>query len=161
MFTQFNQFIQNQRSLNENYNQSYRAEFRTNFRDAPNVEIGYRYSISDNDQGQSRTKFYTKAPSIEFDAYIWKKLTFRTDYSYNNFSDEEGTIIDFQLWNASLSYRKNKDAAFARIQKMLDGVSHVGWRESLHENGKWRNEDCLASLKAVQTPMVSAPHMII
>ena len=111
-YSKFNQFIQNQRSLNENYNQSYRAEFRTNFRDAPNVEIGYRYSISDNDQGQRRTKYYTKAPSIEFDAYIWKKLTFRTDYSYNNFSDEEGTINDFQFWNASLSYRKNKDAKF-------------------------------------------------
>lgn len=111
-YSKFNQFIQNQRSLNENYNHSYRAEFRTNFRDAPNVEIGYRYSISDNDQGQNRTKFYTKAPSIEFDAYIWKKLTFRTDYSYTNFSDEEGTINDFQFWNASLSYRKNEDAKF-------------------------------------------------
>jgi len=111
-YSKFNQFIQNQRSLNENYTQSYRAEFRTNFREAPNVEIGYRYSISDNDQGQSRTKYYTKVPSIEFDAYIWKKLTFRTDYSYNNFSDEEGTINDFQFWNASLSYRKNEDAKF-------------------------------------------------
>lgn len=111
-YSKFNQFIQNQRSVNENFSQSYKAEFRTNFREAPNVELGYRYSISDNEQGQSRTKFFTKAPSIEFDAYIWKTLTFRTDYSYNNFSDEEGTINDFQFWNASLSYRKNEDAKF-------------------------------------------------
>ncbi|MGM5468767.1 carboxypeptidase regulatory-like domain-containing protein [Flavobacteriaceae bacterium LMO-SS05] len=109
-YSKFNQFIQNQRSVNENYSQTYRAEFRTNFKDAPNVELGYRYSISDNDQGQSRTKFYTKAPSIEFDAYIWKTLTFRTDYSYTNFSDKNGTINDYQFWNASLSYRKNQDA---------------------------------------------------
>jgi hypothetical protein len=111
-YSKFNQFIQSQRSVNENYSQTYRAEFRTNFREAPNVELAYWYSISDNDQGQSRTKFYTKAPSIEFDAYIWKTLTFRTDYSYNNFSDEEGTINDFQFWNASLSYRKNENAKF-------------------------------------------------
>jgi len=111
-YSKFNQFIQNQRSVNENYSQAYRAELRTNFREAPNVELSYRYTISDNDQGQSRTKFYTKAPSIEFDAYIWKTLTFRTDYSYNNFSNEEGTINDFQFWNASLSYRKNQDAKF-------------------------------------------------
>ncbi|MFC4722419.1 carboxypeptidase regulatory-like domain-containing protein [Geojedonia litorea] len=111
-YSKFNQFIQNQRSVNENYSHSYRAEVRTNFKDAPNVEIGYRYAISDNDQGATRTKFYTKAPSIEFDAYIWKKLTFRTDYSYNNFSDEDGTINDFQFWNASLSYRKDRDAKF-------------------------------------------------
>lgn len=111
-YSKFNQFIQNQRSVNENYVQSYRTEFRTNFRNAPNVELAYRYSISDNDQGQSRTKFYTKAPSVEFDAYIWKKLTFRSDYSYNNFSNEEGTINDYQFLNASLSYRKNEDAKF-------------------------------------------------
>ena len=111
-YSKFNQYIQNQRSVNENYTQSYRAEFRTNFREAPNVELAYRYSISDNDQGQSRTKYYTKAPSVEFDAYIWKKLTFRTDYSYNNFSNKAGTINDYQFWNASLSYRKNEDAKF-------------------------------------------------
>jgi hypothetical protein len=109
-YSKFNQFIQNQRSVNENYSQTYRTELRTNFKNAPNVELGYRYSISDNDQGQSRTKFYTKAPSIEFDAYIWKTLTFRTDYSYNNFSDKNGTINDYEFWNASLSYRKNQDA---------------------------------------------------
>lgn len=109
-YSKFNQFVQGQQSVNENYNQTYRARLRTNFREAPNVELGYRYTISDNDQGNTRNKFYTKAPSIEFDAYIWKTLTFRTDYSYNNFSDEDGTINSFEFWNASLSYRKNKDA---------------------------------------------------
>ncbi|MGA1225865.1 MAG: carboxypeptidase regulatory-like domain-containing protein [Tamlana sp.] len=111
-YSKFNQFIQNQRSVNENYSQTYRLELRTNFKEAPNLELGYRYTIADNDQGTSRTKFYTKAPTIEFDAYIWKALTFRTDYSYNNFSDEEGTLNSFEFWNASLSYRKNQDAKF-------------------------------------------------
>jgi hypothetical protein len=111
-YSKFNQFIQNQRSVNENYSQTYRLELRTNFKEAPNIELGYRYTIADNDQGTSRTKFYTKAPTIEFDAYIWKALTFITDYSYNNFSDEEGTLNSFEFWNASLSYRKNQDAKF-------------------------------------------------
>ena len=109
-YSKFNQFIQSQRSVNENYTQSYRAELRTNFKKAPNVELGYRYSINDSDQGTTRAKFYTNAPSIELDALIWNTLTFRTDYSYNNFSDESGTINDFEFWNASLSYRKDKDA---------------------------------------------------
>ncbi|NNL81499.1 MAG: TonB-dependent receptor, partial [Flavobacteriaceae bacterium] len=111
-YAKFNQFIQNQRSVNENYSQTYRARVRTNFKTAPNIEIGYRYSIQDNDQGRNRTKFYTKAPSIEFDAYIWKSLTFRTDYTFNNFSDEESTINEFEFWNASLAYRKDRDAKF-------------------------------------------------
>ncbi|MBT8270760.1 MAG: TonB-dependent receptor, partial [Flavobacteriaceae bacterium] len=98
--------------VNENFSQTYRASVRTNFRTAPNIEIGYRYSIQDNDQGQRRTKFFTNAPSIEFDAYIWKSLTFRTDYTFNNFSDEDRTINEFEFWNASLSYRKDQDAKF-------------------------------------------------
>lgn len=109
-YSKFNQFIQTVQSTNENYTQTYRGELRTNFRDAPNFEIGYRYSISDNDQGSSRTKFFTKAPSVEFDALIFKTLTFKTDYSYTNLSDESGTINDYDFWNASLSYRKNADA---------------------------------------------------
>ena len=43
---------------------------------------------------------------------IFKTLTFRTDYSYNNFSNEAGTINSYEFLNASLSYRKNKDAKF-------------------------------------------------
>lgn len=109
-YSKFNQFIQNNRSVNENYTQTYRASLRTNFRKAPNVEVGYRYTIQDNDLGRSRTKFYTQSPSIEFDALIWNVLTFRTDFSYTNFADEDGTLNDYEFWSASLAYRKDRDA---------------------------------------------------
>ncbi|HUH29623.1 carboxypeptidase regulatory-like domain-containing protein [Gelidibacter sp.] len=109
-YSKFNQFIQGNRSVNENYSHSYGAELRTNFREAPNVQLNYRYGIQDNDQGSTRSKFYTSTPSVEVDALILKTFTFRTDFSYNNFSDEEGTINDYEFWNASLSYRKDKDA---------------------------------------------------
>jgi hypothetical protein len=109
-YSKFNQFINSQRSINENYSQTYRARLSTNFREAPNFEIGYRYTVQDNDQGSSRTKFFTNAPSISFDALIFKSLTFKTEYSYNNFSDEDGTINDFEFWDASLAYKKNKDS---------------------------------------------------
>ncbi|MCK7590378.1 TonB-dependent receptor family protein [Subsaxibacter sp. CAU 1640] len=109
-YSKFNQFIQGVRSINENYSQTYRPSLRTNFKTAPNVELSYEYTISDNDQGSRRNKFFTNAPSIELDALILKTFTFRTDYSYNNLSDEDGTINSFEFWNASLSYRKDKDA---------------------------------------------------
>jgi hypothetical protein len=109
-YSKFNQFIQGQQSVNENYSQNYTARLRTNFKTAPNVELSYAYGISDNDQGATRNKFYTSAPSIDFDALILKSFTFRTDYSYNRLSDEDGKINSFEFWNASLSYRKNKDA---------------------------------------------------
>ncbi|MDO5978348.1 TonB-dependent receptor [Flavivirga spongiicola] len=109
-YSKYNQFIQNEQSVNESFSQTYRAGLRTNFRKAPNIDIGYRYSIQDNNQGANNTKFFTKAPSIEVDALILKSFTFRTDYTYNDFSDASGTINSYEFLNASLSYRKNKDA---------------------------------------------------
>jgi hypothetical protein len=109
-YTKFNQFIQNTPSVNENYSQTYGLEFRTNFKKAPNVELAYRYTIQDNDQGSSRSKYFTKVPSIEFDALIWERFTFKTSYAYNNFSDQDRTINTFDFWDASLAYRKDKDA---------------------------------------------------
>jgi len=112
-YSKFNQFIQGSPSVNENFTQNYTAQIRTNFRTAPNVEIGYSYRIQDNQQGRGGDlKYYTKAPSIEIDAYILKAFTFRTDYSYNNFSDEDKTINTYEFWNASLAYRKDRDAKF-------------------------------------------------
>tara|TARA_R110002049_G_scaffold9962_2_gene49642 strand:- start:2183 stop:4894 length:2712 start_codon:yes stop_codon:yes gene_type:complete len=109
-YSKFNQFVQNRPSVSESFSQTYRGELRTNFKTAPNVEIGYRYSIQDNNQGDRNTKFYTKAPSIELDALIFKTITFRTDYTYNNFSDATKTINSYEFLNASLAYRKDKDA---------------------------------------------------
>jgi len=94
----------------ENYTQTYRAQLRTNFKTAPNVELSYKHTIQDNDQGSTRSKFYTKAPSINFDALIWKVLTFKTDFTYNNFSDEYTTLNSYRFWDASLAYRKDQDS---------------------------------------------------
>ncbi|SDB56834.1 Outer membrane protein beta-barrel family protein [Flavobacteriaceae bacterium MAR_2010_188] len=116
-YSKFNQFIQGQQSQNESFNQNYGAELRTNFRDAPNVELGYNYGIRNTDLGSTSTKYFTSTPSIAFDAYIWQKVTFRTDFEYNNFSNEEGTINEYKFWNASISYRKDKDAKLEYVLK--------------------------------------------
>ncbi|WP_303318806.1 TonB-dependent receptor [Flavivirga abyssicola] len=109
-YSKFNQFVQNVQSVNESFSQTYRAGVRTNFRNAPNIDLRYRYRIQDNNQGTNNTKFFTKTPSVEVDALILKSFTFRADYSYNNFSNASGTINSYEFLNASLSYRKNKDA---------------------------------------------------
>tara|TARA_R110002049_G_scaffold56603_1_gene155945 strand:- start:42297 stop:44939 length:2643 start_codon:yes stop_codon:yes gene_type:complete len=109
-YSKFNQFIQGNRSVNESYRQTYTPEIRSNFREAPNFEISYRYSVNDNKQGGRTTTFITNAPSVEFDAYIWKSLTFLTNYSYNSQSNPNGETQTFEIWDASLSYRKDKDS---------------------------------------------------
>ncbi len=126
-YSKFNQFINSQVSVNENYSQSYTAEFRSNFREAPNFKLRYTYGLSDNDQGTRRTKIYTNAPSAEFDALIFKKFTFKTDYTYNR-QTLEGNSNSFGLWNANLAYRKSSDSKWEyelKATNLLDTDSRV------------------------------------
>lgn len=109
-YNKFNQLFVGVPTINENYNQNYFARIRTNFRTAPNIQLAYNYAKADNNQGGRNTKFFTNSPSIEFDAYIFKSLTFRTDYGYTRISNESGTLNSFDFWNATLSYRGKPDS---------------------------------------------------
>ena len=127
-YSKNNQIVQNTRTVNESFTQTYTPELRTNFREAPNVSLQYRYSVSENDQGSNTTKFITNAPSIEFDAYIWNSLTFRTDFSYTEQDSGNGDPQSFKTWNASLGYRKNQDAKWEyslRASNLLDIDSNI------------------------------------
>lgn len=126
-YSKLNQFIQNRQSLNERFSQNYTPEIRTNFREAPNVRLRYGYTITNNDQGSNTTKFITRAPSIEFDAYIWDSLTFITDFSYTE-QESNGQTEAFKTWDASLRYRKNRDAKWEyslRASNLLDIDSNI------------------------------------
>ncbi len=127
-YSKINQFIQGRQSLNESFTHTYSPGLRTNYKYAPNVSVKYRYSVSNNNQGDTSTTFFTNAPSIEFDAYVWKAFTFKSNYSYNTLSDKTGEINSFQNWDASLSYRKDKDAKWEyelKATNILDIDSQV------------------------------------
>ncbi len=108
-YSKINQFIQGVPSLNEGFTQTFTPGMRTNFKVAPNVSLRYRYSVINNDQGSRTTKFIVQSPSIEFDAYIWEKITLVSSYSYTR-QDLGTQVQSFQNWDAGLSYRKDKDA---------------------------------------------------
>ncbi|MFK7781318.1 carboxypeptidase regulatory-like domain-containing protein [Psychroserpens sp.] len=123
-----NQFVEDIRTVNERFTQRYIPELRTNFREAPNVRLRYTYSITNNDQGSTTTKFVTNSPSIEVDAYILKKFTFRTDFTYTNQDDGVRPSESFQTWDASLAYRKDRDANWefeVKATNLLDIDSRV------------------------------------
>ncbi|NNE31723.1 MAG: TonB-dependent receptor [Winogradskyella sp.] len=127
-YSKNNQFVQGRQSVNESFTQRYTPEVRTNFREAPNVSLRYVYSVTNNEQGTNSTRFVTNTPSIDFDAYIWDALTFRTDYSYTRQSSDVNPTQSFQTWNASLAYRKDKDAKWEyelKATNLLDIDSRV------------------------------------
>ena len=123
-----NQFVQGTQSVVESFSQNYTPELRTNFREAPNVTLRYGYTVTTNNQGANTTEFITKAPSIEFDAYIWDALTLRSDFSYTEQDSGNADPQSFKTWNASLRYRKNRDAKWEyslRASNILDIDSNV------------------------------------
>lgn len=127
-YSKINQFIEGQRSLNEGFTQTYTPGVRTNYKIAPNVNFQYRYSVTNNNQGGRETKFVTHAPAVDIDAYIWKSVTFRTKYTYTNQDLGNGSSQSFSNWNATLAYRKNKDAKWeyeVKATNLLDIDSQV------------------------------------
>ncbi len=127
-YSKRNQFVQGRQTVSESFSQTYSPELRTNFREAPNVRLKYDYSITNNDQGSTSTKFITNSPSIEIDAYIAKSFTFRTDYAYTTQDDGIRPSQSFQTWDASLAYRKDKDAKWeyeVKATNLLDIDSRV------------------------------------
>ena len=113
-FSKFNQFIQSDSNpnLSETFSQAYNVSLRTLFRNAPNFETGLKYSISETNIGNLETKYFTETPFIEIDALVLKKFTFRTNFSYSKFSDENGVINEYRFFDASASYRANEESKF-------------------------------------------------
>ena len=127
-YSRINQFIEGERSVNKGFTQTYTPGIRTNFKIAPNVTFRYRYSVTNNNQGGGETRFVTNAPSIDFDAYIWKSVTVRSLYTYTNQDLGDGNSQSFQNWNASIAYRKDRDAKWEyelKATNILDIDSQV------------------------------------
>jgi Carboxypeptidase regulatory-like domain len=124
-YSKFNQFVNNTRSVNESFTQSYRTQLSTNFRKAPNVDIGYNLTINEYDQGGGRLKFFTNSPFINVDAYFLKSFIFRADYSYYNYRNEVETLNNYSFLDASLAYQK-KDSKWeyrVGVTNLLDTAS--------------------------------------
>ena len=109
-YSKYNQFINNRVYTNENYSQTYRLGLRSNFKTAPNIDLGYRFNIQDNEQSGNSNTFYTHAPNIKIDAFLFKSLSLITDYTFNDFRNKSESLNTYQFWNARINYKKAKDS---------------------------------------------------
>jgi hypothetical protein len=106
------QFVNEEENTNIINSNSYNTSIGTNFRKAPNVSLRYALSFSDQDNSArtSIVKGVTHSPSISFDAYVWNSLTVRSDFSFNEVRQDGSKLNSYKIWNATLAYRKDKDA---------------------------------------------------
>ncbi len=105
-FSDFNNVINDTPTESSNFTQRYRANVATNFRDKPNVEIGYTYSIRDYKTGDVQSKFFTDAPYVQVDAYFLKGFVFKSKYTYNYYRNQEQTLNEYLFLEAELSYNQ-------------------------------------------------------
>jgi hypothetical protein len=106
------QFINSVENTNESLVRGMNASVGTNFTKAPNVSLRYRVNFVDqsNSARSVDIETVTHAPSINFDAYIWDSLTVTSDFTFNEVRQNGSKQSSFNIWNAKLAYRKDRDA---------------------------------------------------
>lgn len=52
-------------------------------------------------------------------------------------------------------YKKDTETSFQRVFAMLQDAPRIGWRESLLDLFRWRNEDCIRSISQLQVPITA------
>tara|TARA_B100001094_G_scaffold107070_1_gene103079 strand:+ start:122 stop:2821 length:2700 start_codon:yes stop_codon:yes gene_type:complete len=105
-YSDFNNIVNGASSKSINFTQSYRATLATNFKDKPNLEIGYSYNKRMYEFGGNKNYFYTDSPFINLDAYFGKGFVFTADYSYNYYRNQDVTLNEYRFLEADLSYNK-------------------------------------------------------
>ena len=91
----------------KSFTQNYTASLGSSFVDAPNLELGYRYTVNNYQTGATESTFFTDRPFAKFDAAFLKGFIFLADYDYYFYRDQDETVRnEFGFLNASLTYQK-------------------------------------------------------
>ncbi len=106
------QFLNSVGNLNKNISRGFNTRIGTNYTKAPNVNLFYNADFSDQNNTSRNTtvKGLTQRTGIDFDAYIWNSLTFKSDFSFTEVKQNGDVVNSFNILNASFAYRKDKDA---------------------------------------------------
>ena len=105
-YSDFNNEINGKPTESSNFTQRYMANIATNFRDKPNIEIGYSISLRDYKTGAIQTKFFTDSPYARVDAYFLKGFVFNSKYTYNYYRNQDQTLNEYRFLEAEFSYNR-------------------------------------------------------
>ncbi len=101
----FNAEIQKSESLTQNY----RATLRSTFRDWPNFEVGYGFTVNNYDNGGLEQTFYTHRPFVNVDVSFLKHFYLHGEWDFYNYTDKADTIEnEYSFLNAKLYFQKGE-----------------------------------------------------
>lgn len=116
-WSSFNNIINNVITTSESFTQNYRASARSNFKEFPNFEVGYNFTLNDYDNGGIQSTFYTHRPFANIEFNFLKDFTFKADWSLYDYSNKENTIKNnYSFLSADLYYQKKDSKWEYRIQ---------------------------------------------
>ncbi len=119
-YSELNNIVNNQPALSQNFTQNYTASVETNFKNAPNFEVGYNRSINNYQNGNSDRTFFTDRPFANVNLRFLKGFTFTADWSYYNYYDKDDTVQnEYSFVEASLWYQKPE----SKWEFRLDGTN--------------------------------------
>ena len=102
-WSKFNNIQNNVLSTKESFTQSYTLKASTNYKNMPNLEVGY--NVVKNDY--NNTTFYTERPFMKLDYYFLKSFSLVTEYEFYHYYNNTKTVNnEYDFLTASLIYQK-------------------------------------------------------
>jgi len=87
----------------ESFTQSYTAKLSTNYKELPNLELGYNITVND----YQSTTFYTQRPSVRLDYYFLDAFSLVSEYNFYHYRNNDKTIDNkYDFLTADLIYQK-------------------------------------------------------
>jgi len=103
------QTVQEVITESESFTQNYTASVRSNFREWPNIEAGYRITVNNYDNGGLEQTFYTQRPFVNVDVNFLKDFTLSGEWEFYDYTDKANTIENrYSFLNATLYYQKGE-----------------------------------------------------
>lgn len=102
-WSKFNNIQNNVWSTNESFTQSYTLKASTNYKNMPNIELGYNVVTND----YNNATFYTEKPFAKLDYFFLNSFSFVTEYEFYHYYNNTKTVNnEYDFLSASLIYQK-------------------------------------------------------
>ena len=102
-WSKFNNIQNEKLTTTESFTQSYTIRASTNYKNFPNLEVGYNALINQ----YSGSTYYTDKPFLRLDYYFWNSFSFVSEYEFYHYYNTDKTVDnEYDFLSASLIYQK-------------------------------------------------------
>ena len=107
-YSEKNNVENDQYILSKGLNQNYKVSIASNFRSAPNLELGYNFIQNQYQKNNQVNTFYTDSPFARFDADFGKGFVLASDFSYYHYRNQSAKLNEYSFLDIVLYYQKPK-----------------------------------------------------